>query len=91
MTDNRVHLSEALINGIIATSDGLKVFKDLGSVPITNSFNWDVLHMPIMLCLEKERKEKEEVQKQLTLQREQAIQNNNLVQKRKINGVKTRN
>ena len=35
VTDDRVHLSEASINGIHATTDGLKAFKGPGSVPIT--------------------------------------------------------
>ena len=76
VTDDRVHLSEASINGIRATSDGLKAFKLPGSVPITKQ--------PLQLGrsarahyamhLEKEQKEKQEAQKQLTLQREQALQ-----------------
>ena len=35
VTDDRIHLSEASINGIRATTDGLKDFKGPGSVPIT--------------------------------------------------------
>ena len=35
VTDDRVRLSEASINGIRATTDGLKAFKGPGSVPIT--------------------------------------------------------
>ena len=34
VTDDRVRLSEASINGIRATSNGLKAFKGPGSVPI---------------------------------------------------------
>ena len=35
VADDRVRLSEASINGIPATTDGLKAFKGPGSVPIT--------------------------------------------------------
>lgn len=61
---------------LLQQSDGLKAFKGLGSVPITKQLlqlgrsarAYYAMH------LEKEWKEKEEVQKQLTQQREQAIQ-----------------
>ena len=76
VTDDRVHLSEALINGIRATSDGLKAFKGPGSVPITKQLLQlgRSAHAHYAIRLEKERKEKEEAQKQLTLHREQALQ-----------------
>ena len=36
VTNDRVRLSESSINGIRATSDGLKAFNGPGSVPITS-------------------------------------------------------
>ena len=71
-----VHLIEASVNGIRATSDGLNAFKGLGSVPITKQLLQlgRSAHAHYAMRLEKERKEKQEAQNQLTLQREQALQ-----------------
>ena len=76
VTDDRIRLSEASINGIRATSDGLKTFKCPGSVPITKQLlqQGRSAHAHYAMHLEKEQKEKQEAQKQLTLQREQALQ-----------------
>lgn len=76
VTDDRVRLSEAPINGIRATTDGLKAFKGPGSVPITKQLLQlgRSAHAHYVLHLDKDKKEKEEAQKQLTLQREQAAQ-----------------
>ena len=76
ITHDRVHLSEASINRIRATSDGLKAFKSPGSVPITKQLLQlrRSAHGHYAMHLEKERKEKEEAQKHLTLQREQPLQ-----------------
>ena len=76
VTDDRIRLSEASINGIRATSDGLKTFKCPGSVPITKQLlqQGRSAHAHYAMHLEKEQKEKKEAQKQLTLQREQALQ-----------------
>ena len=74
VTDDRVRLSEASINGIHATSDGLKAFKGPGSVLITKQLLQlgRSAHAHYVLRLDKDKKEKEEAQKQLTLQKEQA-------------------
>ena len=76
VTDDRVRLSEASINGICATTDGLKAFKGPGSVPITKQLLQlgRSAHAHYVLRLDKDKKEKEEAQKQLTLQKEQAAQ-----------------
>ena len=76
VTDDRVRLSEASINGIRATTDGLKAFKGPGSVPITKQLLQlgRSAHAHHVLHLDKDKKEKEEVQKQLTLQKERAAQ-----------------
>ena len=76
VTADRVCLSEASINGIRATTDGLKAFKGPGSVPITKQLLQlgRSAHAHYAMRLDKERKKKEEVQKQLTQQREQALQ-----------------
>ena len=76
VTDDRVRLSEASINGIHATTDGLKAFKGPGSVPITKQLLrlGRSAHAHHVLHLDKDKKEKEEVQKQLTLQKERAAQ-----------------
>ena len=73
VTADRVCLSEASINGIRATTDGLK---GPGSVPITKQLLQlgRSAHAHYAMRLDKERKKKEEVQKQLTQQREQALQ-----------------
>ena len=94
VTDDGNHLSEASINGIRATSDGLKTFKCPGSVPITKQLlqQGRSAHAHYAMHLEKEQKEKKEAQKQLTLQREQAlqmqVQKQNSIKKRKIYSVK---
>jgi len=49
--DDRVYLSEASINGIHATSDGLKAFKCPGSVPITKLLQLGRSAHSIMLCV----------------------------------------
>ena len=76
VTDDRVRLSEASINGICATTDGLKAFKGPGSVPVTKQLLQlgRSAHAHYVLHLDKDKKEKEEAQKQLTLQKEQAAQ-----------------
>ena len=76
VTDDRVRLSEASINGIRATTDRLKAFKGPGSVPITKQLLQlgRSAHAHYVLRLDKDKKEKEEAQKQLTLQKEQAAQ-----------------
>ena len=76
VTDERVRLSEASVNGIRATNDGLKAFKGPGSVPITKQLLQlgRSAHAHYVMRLDKERKEKEEAQNQLILQREQALQ-----------------
>ena len=76
VADDRVRLSEASINGIPATTDGLKAFKGPGSVPITKQLlqMGRSAHAQYVLRLDKDKKEKEEAQKQLTLQKEQAAQ-----------------
>ena len=76
VADDRVRLSEASINGIPATTDGLKAFKGPGSVPITKQLlqMGRSAHAHYVLRLDKDKKEKEEAQKQLTLQKEQAAQ-----------------
>ena len=88
VTDDRVRLSETSINGIRATSDGLKAFKGPGSVPITKQLLQlgRSAHAHYALRLEEERKEKKEAQKQLALQREQALQME--AQKRKLSRQK---
>ena len=75
-TDERARLSEASINGICATTDGLKAFKGPGAVPVTKQLPQmgRSVHAHYVTCLEKERKEKEEAQKQLTLHKEEALQ-----------------
>ena len=74
VTDDRVRLSEASINGIRATTDGLKAFKGPGSVPITKQLLQlgRSAHAHYVLRLDKDKKE--EAQKQLTLQKEQTAQ-----------------
>ena len=74
MTEFR--LSEASINGIPATTDELKAFKGPGFVPVTKQpFQLGrSAHAHYVLRLDKDKKEKEEAQKQLTLQKEQAAQ-----------------
>ena len=68
--------SEASINGICATTDGLKAFKVPGAVPVAKQ----LLQMGCsadahnVTLLKKECKEKEEAQKQLTLQEWEALQ-----------------
>ena len=76
VSDDRVRLSEASINGIPATTDGLKAFKGPGSVPVTKQplQLGRSAHAHYVLRLDKDKKEKEEAQKQLTLQKEQAAQ-----------------
>ena len=76
VADDRVRLSEASINGIPATTDGLKAFKGPGSVPITKQLLQlgRSAHDHYVLRLDKDKKEKEEAQNQLTLQKEQAAQ-----------------
>ena len=76
VTAERVRLSEASINGIRATTDGLKAFKGPGAVPVTKQLPQmgRSVYAHYVTCLEKERKEKEEAQKQLTLQKEEALQ-----------------
>ena len=75
VTDDRVHLSEASINGIRAT-DGLKAFEGPGSVPITKQLLQlgRSAHAHYVLRLDKDENEKEKVQKQLTFQKEQSAQ-----------------
>ena len=96
VTDDGIHLSEASINGIRATSDGLKTFKCPGSLPITKELlqQGRSAHAHYAMRLEKKQKEKQEAQKQLTLQREQALQmgaqKQNSAKKRKIYSVKRR-
>ena len=53
-----------------------KAFKGPGSVPIAKQFVQlgHSAHAQYAMCLEEEWKEKEKAQKQLTLQREQALQ-----------------
>ena len=74
VTDDRVRLSEASINGIRLTTDRLKAFKGPRSVPITKQLLQlgRSAHAHYVLRLDKDKKEKEEAQKQLTLQKEQA-------------------
>ncbi|KAK2565467.1 hypothetical protein P5673_010532 [Acropora cervicornis] len=76
VTDDRVRLSEASLNGIRSTSDGLKAFKCPASVPITKQLLQlgRSAHAHYVMRLEKEQKDKQEAQKQLTLHREQALQ-----------------
>ena len=76
VTDDRVRLSEASISGIRATTDRLKAFKGPGSVPITKQLLQlgRSAHAHYVLRLDKDKKEKEGAQKQLTLQKEQAAQ-----------------
>ena len=71
VTDDRVRLSEASINGICATTDGLKAFKGPGSVPITKQLLQlgRSAHAHYVLRLDKE-----EAQTQLALQKEPAAQ-----------------
>ena len=68
--------SEASINGIRATTDGLKAFKVPGAVPVAKQLlqmgrSADAHNVTL---LKKECKEKEEAQKQLTLQKDGALQ-----------------
>ena len=65
VTDDRVRLSEASINGIRATTDGLKAFKGPGSVPITKQLLQlgRSAHAHYVLRVDKDKKEKEEAQK----------------------------
>ena len=88
VTDDGIRLSEASINGIRATSDGLKTFKCPGSVPITKQLLQQGCssHAHYAMRLEKEQKEKQEAQKQLALQME--AQKQNSIKKRKIYSVK---
>ena len=74
--DDRVCLSEASVNGIRAITDGLKAFKGPGSVLITKQLLQlgRSAHAHHILRLDKDKKGKEEAQKQLTLQKEQAAQ-----------------
>ena len=76
VTDARIRLSEASIDGIRATTDGLKAFKGPGAVPVTKQLLQlgRSAHAHYVTRLEKERKEKEEAQKQLTLKKEEALQ-----------------
>lgn len=78
VSDDRVCLSYTSINGIRATTvtDGLQAFKGPGSVPITKQLLQlgRSAHAHYVLRLDKDKKEKEEAQKQLTLQKEQAAQ-----------------
>lgn len=76
VTDDRVRLSEASVNGIRETTDGLKAFKNHGSVPITRQLLQlgRSAHAHYVMCLDKERTEKEEAQNQLILQREQVLE-----------------
>ena len=88
VTDDGIRLSEASINGIRATSDGLKTFKCPGSGPITKQLlqQGRSAHAHYAMRLEKEQKEKQEAQKQLTLRREQALQKE--AQKQQLNKEK---
>ena len=75
VTDERVRLSEASINGIRATTDGLKAFIGPGAVPAVTKQLPQMgrsAHAHNVTRLEKEHKEKEEAQKQLTLQKYEA-------------------
>ena len=76
VSDDRVRLSDASINGIRATTDGLQASKGPGSVPVTKQLLQlgRSAHAHYVLRLDKDKKEKEEAQKQLTLQKEQAAQ-----------------
>ena len=76
VTDDRVYLSEASINGIHATTDGLKAFKGPGSVPITKQLLQlgRSAHAHYVLRLDKDKKGKEEAQEQLTRRKEQVAQ-----------------
>ena len=76
VTDERVRLSEASINGIRATTDGLKAFIGPGAVPVTKQLPQmgRSAHAHNVTRLEKEHKEKEEAQKQLTLHKEEALE-----------------
>lgn len=67
---------EASINGIRATTDGLKAFEGPGSVPITRQLLQLVrsVHANYVILLDKEQKEKKEAKKYLTLQKEQTLQ-----------------
>ena len=67
---------EASINGIRATTDGLKAFEGPGSVPITRQLHQLVrsVHANYVILLDKEQKEKKEAKKYLTLQKEQTLQ-----------------
>ena len=75
MIHRRLHCGH-LYGGIRATTDGLKTSRGPGSEPITRQ----LLHLGpsahdhYTMCLDKERKEKEEAQKQLDLQKEQSLQ-----------------
>ena len=62
VTDERVRLSEASINGIRAATDGLKAFKVPGAVPVTKQLlqMGRSAHAHNVTRLEKEHKEKEE-------------------------------
>ena len=57
-------------------SDGLKTFKGPGAVPVTKQLLQmsHSAHAHNVTRLEKDCKEKEEAQKQLTLQKEEALQ-----------------
>ena len=77
VTDDRVRLSEASINGIRATSDGLKAFKCPGSVPLTKQLTLQreqALHMEAQKQqLSKEKKDLQCEEKELE-RRERAQQ-----------------
>ena len=94
VTDDRVRLSEASINGIRATSDGLKAFKGPGSVPIKKQ----LLQLgrsahAIMLCVWRKSGKRRKTLKSSLLYRENKHykwkhRNDNLVEKRKIYSAK---
>ena len=66
VTNDRVRLSEASINGIRATTEGQKAFKGPGFVPITKQLLQlgRSAHAHYVLLLDKDKKEKEKAQKQ---------------------------
>lgn len=75
MIHRRLH-SGHLYGGIRATTNGLKTSRGPGSEPVTTQ----LLHLGpsardhYAMRLDKERKEKEEAQRQLVLQKEQSLQ-----------------
>ena len=75
VTQERVRLTEAYIDGIRATNDGLKPFSSPASVPITKKFlQMDrTAHSSYQSRLEKEKEEHRKRQRALDEQKEEEL------------------